>query len=66
MWRDFLVLLGLLATARAACMVETDVENNIIADRIVGNWTFNADMTKLMGAEGTTKARFLNTRCKTQ
>ena len=51
MYREILAVCGLLTCVRATCMVEEEVENNLLADRIVGNWTFNEDMTKLMGAD---------------
>lgn len=55
MYKQILAVCGLMTCVGAACMVEEDVDNNILANRIVGNWTFNADLTKLMGAETTTK-----------
>ena len=55
MYKQLLAVCGLMTCVGAACMVEEDVENNILANRIVGNWSFNADLSKLMGAEATTK-----------
>ena len=56
MYRESLVaLLSLLVSVRA-CMIEEDAENNVLAGRIVGNWTFNADMTRMMGGDEQTLA----------
>ena len=52
MYRETVVtVLCLLVTVRAGCMVEENAEDNVLANRIVGNWTFNADMTRLMGGD---------------
>ena len=52
MFRGSLVaVLSLLGSVRADCMIEEDAESNVLASRIVGNWTFNADMTRMLGGD---------------
>ena len=52
MFRGSLVAaLSLLGSIRADCMIEEDAESNVLASRIVGNWTFNADMTRMLGGD---------------
>ena len=52
MYRETVVtVLSLLVTVRAGCMLEDNAEDNVLANRILGNWTFNADMTRLMGGD---------------
>ena len=52
MYRETVVaVLSLLVTVTADCMIEADAESNVLAGRIVGNWTFNADMTRMMGGD---------------
>ena len=56
MYRETLVaVLSLLVSVKADCMIEENPENNVLAERIVGNWTFNADMTSLMGGNALTQ-----------
>ena len=56
MYKETVVaVLSLLVSVKADCMIEENPENNVLAERIVGNWTFNADMTSLMGGNALTQ-----------
>ena len=50
MYREVVTVLSLLVGARGDCIKEME-DNNILTNRLPGNWTFNADLTKLMGAD---------------